>query len=264
MDRRAFLAAFPASALFARESAAGIVKPYKLALMIADFDASSGIYDGGLDIRLDEGWKTYWRVPGDAGIPPQFNWSGSNVKKVEVLWPAPQRFDDRGGETVGYKRRVVFPLQIMPINDGAEVKLDLSLFFGVCQDVCIPGSAELSAKSGRADPTAAALIATFATKVPRKVDANSPFRVKKASLRTSDDPAIILAMEGGGYHAGFDVFVEGASFAYFRAPRWTTTDGASYIVPFSTHSEPQRLLGTQLRLTMVTPDIALEQDVTVA
>ena len=96
------------------------------------------------------------------------------------------------------------------------------------------------------------------------MDANSPFRVKTASLRASDDPAIILAMEGSGYHAGFDVFVEGASFAYFRAPRWTTENGSSYIVPFSTQSEPQRLLGTQLKLTMVTPDIALEQDVTVA
>ena len=153
MDRRAFLAAFPASVLFARKSAAGIVKPYKLALMIADFDASRGIYDGGLDIRLDEGWKTYWRMPGDAGIPPQFNWSGStNVKKVEVLWPAPQRFNDRGGETVDTRDRVVFPLQIMPIDAGAEVKLELSLFFGVCQDVCIPGNAELSRELGPRRP----------------------------------------------------------------------------------------------------------------
>ena len=62
-----------------------------------------------------QGWKTYWRMPGDAGIPPQFDWSGSqNVKSVEVLWPAPQRFIDSGGETVGYKDRVVFPLRIVP------------------------------------------------------------------------------------------------------------------------------------------------------
>jgi DsbC/DsbD-like thiol-disulfide interchange protein len=265
MDRRTFLAAFPASALFVRKSAAGIVKPFKLALMIADFDAATGIYDGGLDIRLDDGWKTYWRMPGDAGIPPQFNWSGStNVKEVEVLWPAPQRFNDRGGETIGYKNRVVFPLRIVPIDAAAEVKLELSLFFGVCQDVCIPGNAELSASSGRADPAAAALIAAFAAKVPQKVDAYSPFRVKTASLRASDDPAIVLAMEGSGYHAGFDVFVEGPSFAYFKAPRSTTEDGSTYIVPFTTQSEPQRLLDARLKLTMVTPDIALEQDVTVA
>jgi DsbC/DsbD-like thiol-disulfide interchange protein len=248
-----------------RSAIAGATKPYKLALVIAGYDAATGIYDGGLDIRLDDGWKTYWRMPGDAGIPPQFNWSASkNVTNVEVLWPAPRRFKDRGGETVGYEHRVVFPLRIFPTNAKADVTLDLSLFFGVCQDVCIPGSAELSASSGHADPAAAALIAAFAAKVPRKVDANSPFRVKTASLSTSDDPAIILAMEGSGYHADFDVFVEGASFAYFTAPRWDPNDGSICIVPFATQSEPQRLLNTRLKLTMVTPDFALEQDVTVA
>jgi DsbC/DsbD-like thiol-disulfide interchange protein len=233
--------------------------------MIADFDAASGIYDGGLDIRLDDGWKTYWRMPGDAGIPPQFNWSGStNVKKVDVLWPAPQRFNDRGGETVGYKNRVVFPLRIEPIDAAADVKLELSLFFGVCEDVCIPANGELSAVSGQANPAAAALIAAFAAKVPQKVNANSPFRVKTASLRAADDPAIILAMEGRGYHTGFDVFVEGASFAYFKAPHEGGNGGSTFIVPFSTQSDPQRLQGARLELTMTTPDIALEQDVTVA
>jgi DsbC/DsbD-like thiol-disulfide interchange protein len=265
MDRRAFIAAIPAGVLCMRGAAAGTTKPYKLALVIAGYDAASGIYDGGLDIRLDEGWKTYWRMPGDSGIPPQFNWSASkNVANVDVLWPAPQRFNDLGGETVGYKHRVVFPLRIVPTKGAAEVKLELSLFFGVCEVVCIPGNAELSASSGRADPSAAALIAAFAAKVPRKVDANSPFRVKAASLRTSGDPALILAMEGSGYRTGFDVFVEGAGFAYFKAPHGGSSDASTYIVPFSTQSDPQRLLGAQLKLTMVTPDIALEQDVTVA
>ena len=265
MDRRAFIASIPAGMLCMRGAAAGAIKPYKLALLIAGYDAASGIYDGGLDIRLDDGWKTYWRMPGDSGIPPQFNWSASeNVANVEVLWPAPQRFNDRGGETVGYKHRVVFPLRIVPTKDAAEVKLELSLFFGVCEVVCIPGNAELSASSGRADPAAAALIAAFAAKVPRKVEANSPFRVKAASLSTSGDPALILAMGGSGYHTGFDVFVEGASFAYFTAPRRDPDDDSRYIVPFTTQSDPQRLLNTRLKLTMVTPEIALEQDVTVA
>ena len=129
-------------------------KPYRLALISRDTMPPRNFMRGGLDIELDKGWKTYWRMPGDAGIPPQFDWSRSrNVKSVEVLWPAPQRFHDQGGETIGYKDRVVFPLAHRSGKSAMQpVELDLSLFFGVCEDICIPGKAELTAKTGRADP----------------------------------------------------------------------------------------------------------------
>ena len=68
-------------------------------LIAASSPAKDGTLHAGIEIRLDQGWKTYWRYPGDSGIPPQFDFSASeNVKAVTVLWPAPQRFDDGGGE----------------------------------------------------------------------------------------------------------------------------------------------------------------------
>ncbi|RME94510.1 MAG: cytochrome C biogenesis protein, partial [Alphaproteobacteria bacterium] len=58
----------------------------------------------GIHVQLEKGWKTYWRSPGDAGLPPSFDWSGSrNVKSATVLWPAPKRFPDPYGASIGYK-----------------------------------------------------------------------------------------------------------------------------------------------------------------
>ena len=93
----------------------------------------------GVEIELDEGWKTYWRSPGDSGIPPEFNFSGSlNIEKVELLWPAPKRFNDSSGDSVGYKTNVLFPLRIIPLDADKPVQLMISAFYGVCSDICVP------------------------------------------------------------------------------------------------------------------------------
>ncbi len=261
MDRRTVIAGLSLALVTMSGAGSAMAKPYRLALMIADYDAVAKLYVGGLEIELDHGWKTYWRVPGDAGIPPQFDWSKSkNLKSIEVLWPAPHRSHDQGGEAIGYKGRVVFPLRIVPENPDEPVELNLSFFFGVCQDICIPGNGELTAKTGRADPAAAALIATFTAKVPRQVDDASPFRVTTARLSKDRPQSLFVQIEGERGPGDLDIFVEGADFAYFRAPAMpTTSDG--WFVPFT--GDPARLHGRQLKLTMVTPDIALEQDVTV-
>src|SRR5450432_2293910 len=50
---------------------------------------------GGIAFQLQPGWKTYWRNPGDSGVPPRFDFSKSdNIEAVTVLWPAPMKFDD--------------------------------------------------------------------------------------------------------------------------------------------------------------------------
>src|SRR5580693_3798463 len=61
------------------------------------------IHHAGIEIRLAPGWKTYWRYPGDSGVPPRFDFSKSdNVQSLEVLWPAPRRFSDDDGDSIGY------------------------------------------------------------------------------------------------------------------------------------------------------------------
>ena len=73
----------------------------------------------GVEIKLQPGWKTYWRYPGDSGVPPVFDFAASdNVKSATVLWPAPVRFADGGGNSIGYKGDVIFPLRIVPRDAG--------------------------------------------------------------------------------------------------------------------------------------------------
>jgi DsbC/DsbD-like thiol-disulfide interchange protein len=100
----------------------------------------------GLEIVLDRGFKTYWRQPGESGLPPRFGWGGSaNAAAVEVLWPAPTRVEDAGGVAYVYADRVVFPVRVRPAEPGKPVALRLSLDYGVCKEICIPAHADLAA-----------------------------------------------------------------------------------------------------------------------
>ncbi len=107
----------------------------------------------GVEIRLKAGWHTYWRYPGDSGVPPQFDFGGSqNVKDVKVLWPAPQRLVEAGGISIGYTRGVILPLRIVPQHAGRPVALKLKLDYAICEKLCVPvqASAELALPEGPA------------------------------------------------------------------------------------------------------------------
>ncbi len=92
-------------------------------------------------LTLQDGWKTYWRAPGDAGIPPSFDWSGSrNVKAVRFHWPRPKVFSVGGMQTIGYAHEVVLPVEIVPQDPSLPVELKAAVDLGVCSDICVPAS----------------------------------------------------------------------------------------------------------------------------
>ena len=110
-------------------------------------DGRVTIQRAGVEVRLAPGWKTYWRYPGDSGVPPRFDFTGSeNLKSVTVRYPAPQRLIDEGGTSIGYKRGVVFPLDVTAQDPAKPIVLKLSLDYAVCEKICIPaeGKAELT------------------------------------------------------------------------------------------------------------------------
>src|SRR5213592_1420021 len=86
---------------------------------------SGAVLLGGIAFQLQPGWKTYWRTPGDSGVPPRFDFSKSeNMEAVTVLWPAPMKFDDgAGGYSLGYKNAVVLPLRIVAKSNDKPVTL---------------------------------------------------------------------------------------------------------------------------------------------
>jgi DsbC/DsbD-like thiol-disulfide interchange protein len=262
MLRRQFLFAALSLPVLPIAARAGGEMRYRARLV--NGETRNGVWRAGLDITLDKGWKTYWRMPGDAGVPPQFDWSGSrNVKSLAILWPAPTRFTDESGETVGYKERVVFPIDVVAEDRGAPIDLRLDVFLGVCDVICIPvklDEALLQAPPSAAD---ASLIAAFAARVPEKVDARAAFRVTRAALaEEGGKPALALRLEGRGFDKDLDIFVEGSDFAYFREPR-PSGDAADIRLQIDGLKDPAKLRGKALTLTMIAGDIRLEQDVTV-
>lgn len=101
--------------------------------------------EAGLDIKLEPGWKTYWRIAGEAGIAPEFDWSESrNLAGLRVLWPRPRADVSLGMPSFVYKDAVLLPLELTPEDPSRPVELSLKLFFGVCKEICIPAQADIS------------------------------------------------------------------------------------------------------------------------
>src|SRR5690606_16306285 len=106
----------------------------------------SGTHMAALRVTLASGWKTYWRAPGDAGIPAQFDWSESdNLGAVALHWPTPSVFHQNDMTSVGYHNQVVIPIELTPRRSGGPIALSAQIEMGVCEDICIPVSVRVSA-----------------------------------------------------------------------------------------------------------------------
>jgi len=117
---------------------------------------ADGTRMAGLSIDLEPGWKTYWRAPGDAGIPPQIDFIGSeNVAKITLHWPAPEVFESAGMRTIGYHSDLVLPISITPKDPTKPVDLTANAAIGICDQICVPVSLHLHAHlagKGQPDP----------------------------------------------------------------------------------------------------------------
>jgi DsbC/DsbD-like thiol-disulfide interchange protein len=125
----------------------------------------------GFEIRLAPGAITYWRDPGEAGVPPTLDFSGSeNAAKVEPVFPAPKRIKEGdGSEAFGYEAGVVIPLKVEPLDPAKPVTLKLSANYAVCEKLCLPARANLRLTlPGAASPYAPAVEAALAA-APRPV-----------------------------------------------------------------------------------------------
>lgn len=119
-----------------------------------------------VEVVMAEGWKIYWRTPGDSGLPPTFDWTGSqNLQSHTIKWPVPYRFTMYDIDNIGYKNSVIFPIDITPAAKGEALDLKLKMDLLVCSDICVPEThtatlslpAGLSEASGEMPLYAAAL-----------------------------------------------------------------------------------------------------------
>lgn len=136
--------------------------------LLSGWQTASGSHMGALHIRLAPHWKTYWRAPGDAGIPPRFDWGGSkNLARVDIHWPRPEVFEVNGQRSVGYMQDLVLPVEFIPKQVGQPVAVKAKVEIGVCNDICVPVELDLAADlSGPGAPDPAIKAALAAEPVP--------------------------------------------------------------------------------------------------
>jgi DsbC/DsbD-like thiol-disulfide interchange protein len=183
-------------------------------------------FGAGIEIALEPGFRTYWRMPGAAGLPPLFDWSGSrNLASIAPAWPVPRRFDEAGVSIIGYEGdNVVLPLRVAATDPGLPVDLSISLTYAACKTICVPEQAQaaLSLRHEQSSGLYAAKIEAAAREVPKRIEAAAIGldQPDKALLILSEsNRGLTLRPRLDGEERILDVFVEGPERWLFGAPR---------------------------------------------
>ncbi|WP_370156857.1 protein-disulfide reductase DsbD domain-containing protein [Ferrovibrio sp.] len=211
----------------------------------------------GLRIRLAPGWKFYWRTPGEGGVPPRFDWSGSrNLTDVAVAWPAPQRIGMGDTDLYGYIDEVILPLRFERRQPAQDAILALGIEYGICKDICILREESLSLRldgAGTAEAAALGRLAAWQAKVPQPAAQAGITLV--AHRQRAGQIEIVLA--GRQPFRAPDLLVEGAPEAWFGRPQVTLSEDrrtASFLLPV----RPASAAAGPLVLTLIDGDRAAE------
>ena len=222
------------------------------ARLLAAGGLSEGRFLAGVEIRLAPHNLTYWKLPGDAGVPPVFSFEGSkNLKSVQPLYPAPRRFPEAGGEAFGYMDEVLFPLWVTPADPTKPISLALKLDYATCEKICIPARAEmrLDLTAGARQSEETPLLRAWLDRTPRPPgDPAAP----RPSLIPGETPNVWHVRFTG--EAPADLFAEGPEDWFFDTKR--TAEGFDLILAQKPADAPAGPV--QVILTMVSGDRAFE------
>src|ERR1700730_12263148 len=171
---------------------------------------SGAVLLGGIGFQLQPGWKTYWRTPGESGVPPRFDFTKSeNVEAVTVLWPAPTKFDDgAGGHSLGYHDQIVLPLRIVAKAADKPVTLRADINYAVCEKICIPVEASIELPFTRTASTEdSALLAALDT-VPKPANVGDPNPLTIRDVKREGKSTVLVDVVTPDTRA-LSLFVEG-------------------------------------------------------
>lgn len=230
--------------------------------MVVAGKAPDGSYEAGLEIALDPEWHTYWRYPGETGIPPELSFEGSaNLAHGSLSFPAPERYDDGFSQSIVYTSGVLLPLRLTPAAADKPLKLEAKAFFGVCNKICVPAEALFSldlASDPQPDRIAARLIDTARAALPAPMQETEGPRLTGFSFREGKN-ALKLDITADVRDAGSaDLFAEGAADSANGLPKpgeWTGST-ARWSLSLKGLSGPEEAL--PLRLVLVTDTGAAE------
>lgn len=226
-----------------------------------------GNLDAAVEVILDPGWKTYWRTPGSAGLPPALDFSAStNVSTPAVAFPVPARHDDGYGISNVYKDRVLLSVSARAVDAAKPAELRLAADIGVCEEVCVPVHFDVAltvppagADQPGSDMLASARGALPGTPEPGRLAAEGVKREGGTDRRPVFDVSLRVPDPGTA-----TVFVEGPVDWYSGVPELLAAgDGqATYRVAFDRLRAKTPIAGATLIVTIVTPEKAVEDKLT--
>jgi DsbC/DsbD-like thiol-disulfide interchange protein len=231
-------------------------------LTLIDAGTADGSLLAGVNIAMEPHIKTYWRMPGDSGLPPVFDWSSSdNLATASVLWPLPKRIADPAGSILGYYDDVIFPVRVTAKDPAKPVHLVLKLDYAVCGELCIPmsGQTELTLSNAKTQQTTdigpdGERVKAFLARVP-------PITPLGATLiSVTPDPSDANTLLVAAKSPLTDLFLEGPDGWYFGDAK----PQAPTLWRVMVLQKPRNgtLAGLPLTLTLVTPTQASETSVT--
>ncbi len=239
--------------------------------------AAAGLGNGGpllLGVRIEPrpGWKTYWRAPGESGLPPVFTFRvHDNADQPQILWPAPKRLMLQGLESYGYDGPVIFPFYVRPQDASKQIQLEVQVDYAVCLDICVPEQAVLHLilppGAAHATPDREALQAALA-RVPHQQHEKSPYRIQTAYVQQNGAQAILVVQAEArqGFSAP-DMFADGPADLLFAAPQISYLSNrrqADFRLAVTQLDPAQPLIGQTVTLTLADGEIAVEKQVKLA
>lgn len=222
----------------------------KSRLFVGGYDKERKILRLGWHVSLQEGWKTYWRSPGEAGLPPRWSWAThQNISRIEVNWPLPEKMNIFDMDTYIYHDEVILPIELSVIDEGKPVSLSLDLEYMICEEICIPleGQYELTIPSLdrlKVSLFQEALLNKYSETVPQKVSA------EHVTITKAEQKNTLLVELPEQYETIERIIVEGPEGIMFHQPQEIKgQDKKRFQVSY--FGEAKNLSGRELTLTLI-------------
>ena len=172
----------------------------------------------GLEFELRDGWKIYWRNPGDAGYPPEISFSNSeNLSELKWYWPAPKRFVFEDMQNFGYEEKIIFPITAILKKPKEPLVLRAHITALACKDICVPIDRSLNLTIPVGHPVKtdhAASIYSFEKRVPTKTTWPG-FNILSVGANKN---SILIEVKSKHPLIKPDIFIESESVFRFEKP----------------------------------------------
>lgn len=218
--------------------------------IIAASDSSDDKVLLAWEAELAPGWKTYWRSPGEAGLPVRVK---VGDEELEIQYPIPERFELFGLMTYGYKDRVILPFYVDRKALDNNLKIDAS--FMVCKDICVPFDSQyqiegelsgLSIHDGR--------IKKWIERVPSKGEkAGLKINTVKVTGKAGHQ-RLIVDVEADKALSKADLLAEGNGTFEFGDPEFKLLGNgtkARFVVPVMSMKKSMDIRGEMVRFTLI-------------